>query len=197
MTLVNLACILRQLSQGIQRVDFWRYRLSLSINDVNDSMNDSVTVLMHFLWLSIISTHTVVTLFYLLIYLLLGMHNTTVSNCDANFESHLSILILGIDECNKCDHIIRLYFDCTANYGHALFLWNICAGGLLPFLETRKAFADTFVLKKKKRHTNCVDFELRNLCFYWVDDVCILCMMNLLFSKPPLRCSIIPRGASV
>ena len=173
-----------------------RENTGLSISDVNDSMNDSVAVLMHLLWLSIISTHRVITLFYLLIYLLLGMHNTTVMNWNANFESLLSILIWGIAECNKCDHIIRLYSDCTANYGHSLFLLNICAGGLLPFVESRKAFANTFVLPKKF-HTNSGVFKLKNLCFYWVDDVCILWMMHLLFCKPPLRCSIIPRGASV
>ena len=89
---------------------------------------------------------------------------------------------------------IRLHSDCTANYGHSPFLWNICAGGLLFFFRDQKGFCRYLCVKKG---TNCGAFKLRNLCFYWVDDICILCMMNslhmnLLFSKPPLRCSIIP-----
>ena len=132
----------------IQRVDFWRYRLSLSISDVNDSMNDSVTVVIHFLSLSIISTHTVITLFYLIIYLLLGMHNTIVSNWNTNFKSPLSILIREITECNKCDHA----YDCTLIALQTMAIPPSCGifvrEACCFFLETRKAFADTFVLKK-------------------------------------------------
>ena len=101
-------CILRQLLQGIERVDFWRYRVS-----VNDSMNDSVTVLTHFLGLSIISTRTDITSFYVLIYLPFGMHNKTVTKCKLSISR---ISIFGF---------IRLYPDCTA---------NICAGSLLSSL---------------------------------------------------------------
>lgn len=127
--LSKVACILRQLFQG-----FWMYRVSIS--DVNDSMNDDITVLINFLWLSIISTYTFITLLY---WLFLRM-NIRTQLSSAKIESSLiclccfininttKFLIAWINAITSSDH--KLNCDSTANYGHSLFLWNICVGGL-------------------------------------------------------------------
>ena len=68
--------------------------------------------------------------------------------------------LLLSSSCNRINAITasdhKLDRDSTANYGHLVFLWNICVGGLLLFLEIRKGFADTHVLKKIADELWCI-----------------------------------------
>ena len=62
-------------------------------------------------------------------------------------------------------------------------------------------YSEIEIRKKYKARQSCVYnscvCKLWVLCFCLLKGVCLVWYRNLLFSKPPLRCRIIPRGASV
>ena len=99
---------------------------------------------------------------------------------------------------NKCQHFtpshIGLCLHC--NLWPFPLLEYLCGRRVTLFID-QKGFHIYSCDFREKMHTNCGVFKLRNLCFYWVDNVCSLRMKKLLFSKPPRRCGIIGRRASV
>ena len=90
----------------------------------------------------------------------------------------------------------ELSINFIACYGDFLFLRNICYKACYFFVDQKGCCIHPCVFLKYTPLNRCV-CKLLVLCFCLVKGVCLIWYRNLLFSKPPLRRSIIPRGASV